>query len=493
MSTSKCAFICYNSTVTGSKSIRALNNSDYIQEKLYDRNNQNMLKYYCKQYDESEKKNEPFYDLIAGMMTHLKPDEFNKYFEYIPVNLTKTGTNFNGFHPNHENNVIFKMESTRFNEKDKWCKNDLYKYYDYVDKKTTHIFIYGPITDSIYDDLLIEIKTNQNNLIIHLQGENILDNKGNNGDTVFGLESKGNLFSNAFNYQNNMKNASKLRDLIQDNESCQAFTIKCKIDSDLCVDNIEGEELLWPLNEDGKRIKNGLPKIYIKFYEHIKSLLDGNFSDYSDYDKINNKYIYQDMVDKDNMISIVFLVLNSICEPVVSLIGREAFKLTYANVGIHNYQSLHLPNVPYWAKPECIEEIELNFGKTMETYWPAFKNELYDLEYDKEMTLCHYYLMVNCFKICINDLLKRYGFQNICFVYNEGLIPNPSCNETHTPLLNEILFFPSLNTYIMCINQFSDILESFHIELGEIINKTKYKSDLDLKIIIKSWLNKFEK
>ena len=97
------------------------------------------------------------------------------------------------------------------------------------------------------------------------------------------------------------------------------------------------------------------------------------------------------------------------------MIGREAFKLTYADVGIHNYQSLHLPDVPYWAKPECIEEIELNFGKTMETYWPAFKNELYDLEYDKEMTLCHYYLMVNCFKICINDLLKRYGFQNICF------------------------------------------------------------------------------
>ena len=71
------------------------------------------------------------------------------------------------------------------------------------------------LQNKLYTDLLIEIKTNKNNLIIHLQGENILDEKGKDGDTVFGLESKGNLFLNAFNYQNNMKNANKLRELIQ--------------------------------------------------------------------------------------------------------------------------------------------------------------------------------------------------------------------------------------------------------------------------------------
>ena len=45
---------------------------------------------------------------------------------------------------------------------------------------------------------------NNKQLFIHFQGENILDNQGNDGDTIFGMESKGNLFKNAFNYQNSM-------------------------------------------------------------------------------------------------------------------------------------------------------------------------------------------------------------------------------------------------------------------------------------------------
>ena len=94
---------------------------------------------------------------------------------------------------------------------------DFYDYYKYNDAETQHIFIYGPLTDSMYADIENNMKTHINNntqLVIHLQGENFLNNAGNDGDFIFGMESKGNLFKNAFNYQNCMKNAQKLRNFI---------------------------------------------------------------------------------------------------------------------------------------------------------------------------------------------------------------------------------------------------------------------------------------
>ena len=42
----------------------------------------------------------------------------------------------------------------------------------------------------------------------------------------------------------------------------------------------------------------------------------------------------------------------------------------------------------------------------------------------------------------------------------------------------------------MCINKFDNILESFNSELLQINKQTTYKSDLDLTIIIKLWLDK---
>ena len=188
------------------------------------------------------------------------------------------------------------------------------------------------------------------------------------------------------------------------------------------------------------------------------------------------------------MTSIVFLLLNTKSKPKVSLIGREAFKLTYDGVEIHNYQSMHLPFISKDIKPDGIEEIDLDFSKTTKTYYPAFKNNLYNLEYDYETTICHYYLMVECFKICTNDLLKKYNYSDVLYVYNKQLITNPSSNETRMPLMNEVIFFPTLNTYIMCINKFDNILESFNSELLKINKQTNYKSDIDLTIIIKSFI-----
>ena len=80
-------------------------------------------------------------------------------------------------------------------------------------------------------------------------------------------------------------------------------------------------------------------------------MIDGRIDDYDYYNTLNTIGNYQDMVDKDNMTSIVFLLLNTKSKPKVSLIGREAFKLTYDGVKI-NYQSMQLPFISKDIKPD---------------------------------------------------------------------------------------------------------------------------------------------
>ena len=112
MSSAHIVFIAYNSTLTGSKALRALNNNSTIQSNLYKGSN-NMMKTYCKYYDNA-KKNEPYYDVLASQISMLNQDIFDTYFTYKPVNLIETGTNENNFHPTQEYPLIFKMKSKNF-------------------------------------------------------------------------------------------------------------------------------------------------------------------------------------------------------------------------------------------------------------------------------------------------------------------------------------------------------------------------------------------
>lgn len=490
MSCPNVAFIAYNSTLTGSKALRALNNSDYIQKTLYEGRN-NIMKNYCKLYD-GAKKNEPYYDVIASQISMINTKLFEEYFTYIPVNLDESGLNSNSFHPKQEDPLVFKMSSRKYNGYDSIARSYFDTYMNY--KTATHIYIYGPITDLIINELEITINNtiaNNKQLFIHFQGENILDNQGNDGDTIFGMESKGNLFKNAFNYQNSMINARKLRNIIQTNPNCEAFTIKSNIDSKLCVSKVNNTELKFPLNDSGVSIKNGLPFIYIKFYEDIKKLINGTFyNNNSTYLTLKINSIYQDMVDKDNTTSILFLLLNSvnINKTNVYLIGREAFHLTHNDIIVPHYQSMNFSALPDKIKPVNMEEehknIELNMGKTNDYYWPAFTNNMYDLKYDKILTENHYKLMCICFKICINSMLYTYEISHYNnYVMSNKLIANPSNNNDKLPLLNEILFYPSLNSYIACINNNSDYLNKYGKKISTVTNSTNYLSTIELNDI----------
>ena len=58
-------------------------------------------------------------------------------------------------------------------------------------------------------------------IAIHFQGENILNNEGNDGD-IFMVWNLKKSFQNSFNYQNSMAKAKKLE--LFKKHKCEAFT-----------------------------------------------------------------------------------------------------------------------------------------------------------------------------------------------------------------------------------------------------------------------------
>tara|TARA_B100001564_G_scaffold30544_1_gene22447 strand:- start:56 stop:1633 length:1578 start_codon:yes stop_codon:yes gene_type:complete len=479
-------FIAYNSTITGGKALRVLNEMSSTQDMLYKNESKNMVKSYCENYDKA-KKNEPFYDVIASQIASLNQVDFDRNFTYCAANLDEEGSNINSFHPSQPDPLIFKMNSKYIEGKETFTRDNFNEYYKYNNPDTEHLFIYGPLTDSMYEDIENNMKThisNNTQLVIHLQGENFLNKEGNDGDMIFGIESKGNLFKNSFNYQNCMKNAQKLRKFIQSNSQCESFTILCTSPENLRKNEINGTELSWKSrNGTTSPIIGGIPQIYIDFYEDISNLIQGKL-DYNAkfYEKLNITKIYQDMVDKDNSSSVVFLILNSFNSPETHLIGREAFSLLYNKEGVSHHQFLNCAFAPSFLKPDSISQthnnIELDMTKATDTYWPAFKDTNYELEYSSYDTINHYILMTRCFESSIHNLLECYDktYDGFCTDFSKN-IAKPS-DKKNAPLMNEIIFFPALNTLIKSINNIDTTeLNKIHSELTEITSNSTYLSN----------------
>ena len=275
--------------------------------------------------------------------------------------------------------------------------------------------------------------------------------------------------------------AREFRRFIQETPECEAFTILCTSTEADRVTDVEGVTLKWKDNKGNESdIIGGLPKIYLSYYDDIINLINGKFNNNEcKYETLNITSIYQDMVDKDNSSSIVFLLLHSIRDPNIILIGREAFELTYKNRVIPHYQFLNCSLAPKVIKPSNISEmhnnIELNMGQTTLTYWPAFKDDNYELEYSSYDTVNHYNIMSICFEMCVNDLLKYYKKKCDSIQKNYmKYIAKPS-NLFQSPLLNEILFFPALNTLIKSINSIdSNILSHIHPNLHKLLQMVHF-------------------
>ena len=115
----------------------------------------------------------------------------------------------------------------------------------------------------------------------------------------------------------------------------------------------------------------------------------------------------------------------------------------------------------------------------------------YKLKYSPYDTVNHYILMNNCFKLSINNLLevyyKKYDNFNCCF---SEYIAKPS-DIMDIPLMNEIIFFPSLNTLIKSVNSIDNsALKEINPNLSKIISNQTYLNNDELSDIYTAYLNK---
>ena len=90
------------------------------------------------------------------------------------------------FYPSQPDPLVFKMTSKIIEGQETFSRDEFNDYYKYNKPTTEHIFIYGPITDNIYENIeknMLKHYSNNTQLIIHLQGENFLNNQGRDGET----------------------------------------------------------------------------------------------------------------------------------------------------------------------------------------------------------------------------------------------------------------------------------------------------------------------
>ena len=201
------------------------------------------------------------------------------------------------------------------------------------------------------------------------------------------------------------------------------------------------------------------------------------------------------MVDKDNSSSLVFLILHSLQDPKTYLIGREAFRVLYKEEEVPHYQSLNWSNIPEVLKPDNISQvhknIDLDLGKINTTYWPSFKDSNYKLKYSPCDTVNHYTLMNYCFKLSISNLLEFYykKYDNYYCDFSKN-IAKPSDNIV-IPLMNEIIFFPALNTLIKSVNSVDiSALKEEYPKFSKVVSNKTYLNNYELSDIYTEYVTK---
>ena len=86
--------------------------------------------------------------------------------------------------------------------------------------------------------------------------------------------------------------------------------------------------------------------------------------------------------------------------------------------------------------------------------------------------------MARCFEISIHNLLECYNKTYDKFIRNFSTNIAKPTDKKNMPLMNEIIFFPALNTLIKSINSIDKTkLNEIHTELTEITSNSTYLSN----------------
>jgi hypothetical protein len=294
--------ISYDSSETGSTELRCdniVNVFEHLQGKQL-----TPIGEYAFAYDSIGKMKEPLFDgYLAGIA--LLPDErFDASFSYVPVKYADTPQ------PNPRVSGL----STSYLDDPPKTRVDL----NY--STANHVFIMGPLTETFmkYLDSICEPT------IFHIQGE---APSAERSTTSYPspLTNNGGIFPCSFNLWTGDKFWKEFRARMT-----HTYTVKCK-DTVLVDVPTKSNRTLEPVT-----VK--LPTVYVDLRQYmVNSILLGLEHPFP-FSPLNIRAIFQDMIDKDNLVSCAMLLQHSLCLPYLSLIGRRVYDFQKVPMSSYNFR-----------------------------------------------------------------------------------------------------------------------------------------------------------
>ena len=429
-----CHFICYSSTTTGSRELRAWNR-DVCYERLRRDSAENLTLAgeYALWYDSPRssggggKSNEPNFDGYLACIAHMCDEDFDASFEYVPVTLESQGIAWGrghlgiaadeeGFVDEQRRTLVFAVRPFgrpfgRFSFST-----------SYQAAAARHIFILAPLSEESFAAVVETVRSasKARPVFIHYQGEQRV--VGCDEKVFWNMTPPSHTFPNSFNYFAGMKFGVQLRALLA--HCAHSYAVRSKRG---CADG-------------------PIPKIYVSMSEYIHNSIytkrnpAGRMRRFA---PLNTSLVVQDMYDKDNVTALAIFARHGRKSTMQSddkirlcVVGRECYRIADKT----------LPATVLHASAQEIRE-SIDFAapsRACSSYWPPFApSSKYTCIADPTRTLFENRIMAAFLLEMLGDLHVR-GSYNVSESRGRSTVAIAGKCKFDVAPFNEAVFVPSL-------------------------------------------------
>ncbi len=347
--------ISYDSKFTGSKQLR-MDNISNVFERIKDEQ-LTKIGEYVYMYDSIGKFKEPLFDGFLACVALLSNEEFDKHFMYVPItyhDVPRIDKRTSGLSTQYTDGSTLTREQFPINY-----------------KNSKHIFIMGPVNQTC----LNYINNITGDVILHFQGEATSDVRKT---TTYpdAMDENPGIFQCSFNLWTGEELARQVRKKIT-----HKFTVKCRTD-------IEQVSVIVKSNIGFPTIETALiPTIFVTMREYmVQQIILGKWYEIP-FQPLYIEAIFQDMPDKDNLVSCSILLGHCTNIPFLSLIGRRVYN-NASSLPMKDYDfrefmeglngDLQFPAI----KTDALPNINFEANATMKNHAAAVKGFIEHLDHE---------------------------------------------------------------------------------------------------------------
>lgn len=386
--------ISYDSKCTGSKELRMDNIENVFPILSTFPEMLTPIGKYVHSYDSTGKFKEPIFDGYLAGIALLEPNEFNKHFNYIPTtyhDVTRPSQRISGLKTQYVEDVVVSREELPISY-----------------ETSKHVFLLGPMNKTCVD----YINTLTGNVIFHVQGEATSDVRKTTTYPDAMTENQG-IFPCSFNLWTGEECSRIIRSKMN-----HSFTVKC-------VPNIQSE--IVRVQSNTGPLKNyldvSIPSIYVSIRNYmLHQCLMGTKNLPIPLHSIHMDAIFQDMIDKDNLVSCWMLMQHSTTIPKLSLIGRRVYSSSTVPFSEYEFTSMD--------------------DRNGDLHFPGFKNERIVQKFSLELTRSNHIKATQGFHALLDGLEYQYNA-----ISDDDIVDgNEDVSESdrapfHEPFVTKVGFF----------------------------------------------------